>query len=187
LTIFSVILIVIVSSHAQNKSPSLIKEKNTKNYVVLARVNDWEISLKFFKHQLTAPIRPIMDLEIKKKVLNEVIRKRLLANAAIEEGIDRDPNVIEAIEYGKMTILAQTFSSKISEKIKISEEEMQKFYNDNKNIFVTDAKEEQKTFAEVKNHIKEHLKSVKLNQMLDDIVIKMRKKSDIKINEELLQ
>ncbi|MEW5787542.1 MAG: EpsD family peptidyl-prolyl cis-trans isomerase [Pseudomonadota bacterium] len=83
---------------------------------VAARVNSEEITV----HQLNFELAKLgnMSPEQSKKVANQVLKamvdQQLLVQKAIEEKVDRDPQVLQALEAAKRQVLSQAYLQKIS-------------------------------------------------------------------------
>lgn len=101
----------------------------------LARVNDTEITV----HQLNMELGQLAQepqVKPKKEVLDGLIARELLVEQAQKSEMDRDPNVMQAIERAKEQILAQAYlKTKISHIAKPSDAEIEDFYQSNPQLF----------------------------------------------------
>ncbi|MBP9615936.1 MAG: peptidylprolyl isomerase [Aliarcobacter sp.] len=102
----------------------------------------------------------------KKQVLEQIINRKLLSKKALEDGIDKDPQYVEAITKIKEDLAFQVWQKNEVQKIKFTDAEKQDFYNKNKDKFVVPENLEAshilvKTEAEAKEIIKQLDKATK--------------------------
>ncbi|WP_047393337.1 EpsD family peptidyl-prolyl cis-trans isomerase [Chitinibacter sp. ZOR0017] len=78
---------------------------------VLAKVNDSEITV----HQLNFVLAQVPNAqpEQKQQVLEQLVDQELLVQKATELKLDREPNVVQAIENAKRQILAQAAAERV--------------------------------------------------------------------------
>ena len=103
-----------------------------------AKVNNSEISVHLLNAQLARlgavpeDQRPVAT----KKLLDNLIDQQLFIDQAIEKKLDRDPEVLSAIENARRQILAQAYAQKtLGAKAQPSEEDVKKYYADNAPLF----------------------------------------------------
>ena len=164
-------------------------QEQTKENKILARINDYNLTLGECQRQLAAEMELEEDFklteEVKREFLEELIRKELLIQKAKKLKLDRKEKFIRAIErYWESTLIRDLVEMKgeeISNRILISQEEIEACYNDMK-------KPEKKlpTLAELREKIAEELKEKKKTRMLKEWIDDLRKNARIEINEELL-
>lgn len=87
-------------------------ETERKSGQAVAKVNGTEVTV----HQINAELRDVTPEQIaangeriKKQAVDALIERQLLVAAAIDEKIDRDPDVMQAIVRAREQILAQAF------------------------------------------------------------------------------
>ena len=102
----------------------------------------------------------------KKQVLEQIINRKLLSKKALDDGIDKDPQYVEAITKIKEDLAFQVWQKNEVQKIKFTDAEKQDFYNKNKDKFVVPENFEAshilvKTEAEAKEIIKQLDKATK--------------------------
>ncbi|QLI82544.1 peptidyl-prolyl cis-trans isomerase, EpsD family [Chitinibacter fontanus] len=87
------------------------KEEKKSPSQVLAKVNDSEITV----HQLNFVLGQIPNAqpEQKQQVLDQLVDQELLVQKAAELKLDREPNVLQAIENAKRQILAQAAAERV--------------------------------------------------------------------------
>ena len=164
-------------------------QEQEKENTILAGINDYNLTIRDFQYQLAAELEMDEDFKLTKEAkaefLERVIRKELLVQKAKELKLDRKEKFVRAIErYWESTLIRDLVEMKgeeISNRILISQEEIEACYNDMK-------KPEKKLppLAELREKIAEELKEKKKRRMLKEWIEDLRKKAGIEINEELL-
>lgn len=104
----SLLTCALLISGCGDKQDTAVKSESQ----VAARVNKDEITV----HQVNAalqrlgtPVPQDKAQEASKAVLRNLVNQQLLVQKAVEEKLDRDPNVMQAIEAARMQILAQAY------------------------------------------------------------------------------
>lgn len=88
-------------------------EKEKKSSQTLARVNGEEITLLQLNEELLRSGVPAGQQDAaRKQLLAALVDRQLLENEAVKEKIDRDPQVLQAVERAKALILAQAYMQK---------------------------------------------------------------------------
>lgn len=104
---------------------------------IAAKVNGDEISV----HQINSVIAhsnsvaPDQAKQAAAQVLERIIDEELLVQRALKAKLDRDPQVMQAIESAKRQILARAYIERASAASTESPEEMSKFYKENPALF----------------------------------------------------
>lgn len=110
---------------------------NKKN--VLARIDKKHtITLESFNNRIAKLPQRYKDVieKNKKAFLNEIIIDELLYNEALRKGLDKDKEVKEIVEEAnKKILIARLLKDEVDDEIIISEEEIQEFYNANREKF----------------------------------------------------
>jgi peptidyl-prolyl cis-trans isomerase C len=89
------------------------KNKEKKVGQALASVNGAEITTLQLNEELQrANIAPAQQEAASKQLLQALVDRQLLQNAAAKEQLDRDPKVMQAIERAKALIVAQAYMQK---------------------------------------------------------------------------
>ncbi|MDY3902337.1 peptidylprolyl isomerase [Peptoniphilus sp.] len=73
--------------------------------------------------------------EMNKEVVNELVYQTLLYQDAIEKGMDKDDEFIQVLDKTKESMLKTYALGKLLAKVTVTEEEIKKFYEDNKEAF----------------------------------------------------
>ncbi len=163
--------------------------ENTEKHKILARINDYNLTLDEFQCQLAVEMELDKDFkltkETKKEFLEGLIRKELFIQEAKRLKLDRKEKFIRTIEcYWESTLIRDLMEIKgdeICKRIVISQEEIDACYRDMK-------KSEDKLLplSGLQEKIAEDLKEKKKSRMLKECINDLRKKAKIQINEELL-
>ena len=107
---------------------------------VLADVNGTVITTGDFKKELeNLPpyLKPMTETpDGKKEMLETMIIRELILQQAKKDGIDNSPAVAEKLEELKKRVVVEAFlKKKVEEEAKLSDAELQKFYDQNKDKF----------------------------------------------------
>jgi hypothetical protein len=97
-----------------------------------AKVNGIEISVRQVR---SASGAPVLGPSTMGQALEKVIERELLVQQAIRSGIDRDPQVVEAVDNARRQILAQAYIDKVAAGGGVSREEVHAFYAQNPALF----------------------------------------------------
>lgn len=113
------------------------KSSGDKASQSLVSVNGKEITVHQLNEELgRANIQPAQKDAASKQILNALIDRQLLEQAAFKAKVDRDPNVMQAIERAKSQIVAQAYlQSKVANIGKPEKSEIETFYNQNPQLF----------------------------------------------------
>lgn len=103
----------------------------------LASVNGSEITVLQLNDEMQrANVTAAQQETAKKQVLQSLIDRQLLQNAASEEKLDRDPKVVQGIERAKALVIAQAYMQKhIGATPRPTREETQAYYDKNPQFF----------------------------------------------------
>lgn len=109
---------------------------------VLAEVNGDTITTGDFKQELdNLPpyLKPMADTpEGKKELLDTMVVRELILQQAKKDGLDKSPEVAAKLEELKKRVVVEAFlKKKVEEQSKVTDEEMKKFYEENKEKFKT--------------------------------------------------
>ncbi|MFA7676599.1 MAG: peptidyl-prolyl cis-trans isomerase [Candidatus Omnitrophota bacterium] len=148
-SIFILLSLCLLFSGCDNFS---VKQKDNRQTIsrtpikgaLLAQVNDWSIGTVDFNDKLNAlktllPQEELQDqfndAETKKKILQELVNFEILAQEAESKGMDKEPEVVDAVKNFKRNFLAQKMLGDLYKDITITNLEIENFYNTNKDIF----------------------------------------------------
>jgi len=112
---------------------------------LVARVNNIPITLDDFNQEIEiynanlpedGPEKKISTRDEKLSYLkNEMVRRAILYQGALEKGLDRDENVSKALEKTKMQLLVLELIRQSAQKIDVSSKEVEDYYNSYKDQF----------------------------------------------------
>ncbi|QXE89867.1 peptidyl-prolyl cis-trans isomerase [Geomonas subterranea] len=120
------------------------KQEGPGKGIVLAEVNGANITDNdFYKEQAALPpqLKPMTETpEGKKEMIDTMVVRELIMQQAAKDGIDKSPEVAAKLEDLKKRVIVEAFlKKKIEESGKVSDAEMQEYYNKNKDKFKSDA------------------------------------------------
>ena len=165
------------------------REENKEEREILAKINDYTLTLDEFHTQLAAELEMDPDFKIteeaKKEFLEGLIRKELLIQEAKRRNLDRNDKFIRAIErYWESTLIRDLMEVKgkeIEKKTIVSQEEIQFRYE---NIRKSGA--ELPPLENIKEEISQKIMEQKKQKSLEEWINNLRRKADIEINNKLL-
>lgn len=113
------------------------KAKESKPGQALASVNGAEITVLQLNEELQrAGVGPSQQEAASKQLLQALIDRQLLQNAAAGEKLDRDPKVMQAIERAKALIVAQHYmQQRIGNPPRPTRAEVEDYFNKNPQFF----------------------------------------------------
>lgn len=107
---------------------------------VLAKVNDHEITVMQLNGMLRTVGNAAENATVKQSALDFLIDQEVLQQKAVDLKLDRDPDVMQAIEQAKRQILAAAALNKLQVKpLDPSDADVQKFYDGNPALFAQHA------------------------------------------------
>jgi EpsD family peptidyl-prolyl cis-trans isomerase len=105
---------------------------------VAVKVNSGEVSVHQIGYvlQRTPNIKPEQADAAKKQILESLIDQELLVQQAVENKVDRNPNVLQAIEVAKREILARAYlEQQVTPKQKPSAQQVKDYYAGHPELF----------------------------------------------------
>lgn len=164
-------------------------DEKTVGSKILARINDYHLTLDEFQYQLAAELELDKDFklteEAKREFLEGLIKKELLIQEAKRLKLDRKERFVRAIErYWESTLIRDLMDLKgkeIDEKIFVSQEEIEERYKGMKA-----AEEEFPPLEEMQGRISNELKEKKKTRMLKEWISDLSKHAKIEVDNELL-
>ena len=114
------------------------KTEHTKSpSQIIAKINNDELSIHQLNYQLSAMKIASQDLEGAKKIaLRSLVDESLLFQKAMEEKMDRDPNILMTIEQSKRNILAHAWIDKeVKQVLKPTSYEVEDYYKNHPELF----------------------------------------------------
>lgn len=107
----------------------------------LARVGDWTLTVDEFNERLKLLKQGLPDFnendsQSKQMVLDELIRQQLLVKDAEGSDIANQKDIKDAVEDFRKTLLVQELANRLTKDVVATEEDAQKYYAENKDLFV---------------------------------------------------
>ncbi len=110
-----------------------------KSSQVAVKINKDEVTVLQVNEQLSrlpAGVTPDQLEPATRRVLTSLVNQQLLVQQAIERKLDRDPQVLGALEAARLNILAQAYTQRvIAPQAKPTDQEVKKYYADNPDLF----------------------------------------------------
>jgi len=124
------------------KKEAEVKQESKPTGAVLAEVAGTAITVDAFKKEmdnLPPYLKPMTETaEGKKEMLETMIIRELIMQEAVKEGIENSPAVKEKLEELKKRLVVEAYlKKKVEEQAKVSDEDLHKFYEQNKDKFKT--------------------------------------------------
>lgn len=101
---------------------------------VLAKVNGKEITVLQLNYLLAQ--QPKADNETKQNLLDSLIEQELMVQKAEELKLDRNPDVLQSVEFAKKQMFAQAaIQHLVGKRVEPSAADVDKYYNEHPNLF----------------------------------------------------
>ncbi|MFA6379309.1 MAG: peptidylprolyl isomerase [Candidatus Omnitrophota bacterium] len=105
---------------------------------VLVKIDNWTLTLQEFNEkvaQLKTAMGDFDDKDIKNKqaILDELIRQQLLIKEAEQKGLDKNKDVVNAINEYRKTLVVQQLAKGLVENIQVTDKDVEDFYKDKEN------------------------------------------------------
>ena len=114
------------------------KPESKQSSQVAAKVNDSEISVLQVNQVInnTPNVTAANAPEMRKQALDKLVDQQVILNKAYEEGLDRSPEVVSALEAAKREVIARAYLSRlVSSKVRLTDRELRKYYDDHPELF----------------------------------------------------
>ncbi len=113
------------------------KENAEKSGQAIVSVNGEEITFLQLNNELQrANIKPEQKTQAEKEIVKKLIDRQILVQASIKDKLDRNPQVMQAIENAKMQILAQSYlENKLTSIAKPTASDISDYYNSHGDFF----------------------------------------------------
>ena len=118
------------------------KKETARSGAYVARVNGAPITQADFNREIQSlPDYAKQMFEGaggREKFLGEVIKKEILYQEALKEGLDKDPEFIRKIEDAKkMALISDLLEKEIMSKVRVTDKEVRDYYDQHQNEFTT--------------------------------------------------
>lgn len=159
---------------------------NNAGNKAVAQINKYKMTEEDFRYEFkNAPYDEAAFLKTEKgrrQYLEGLIEKEVLLQEAQHLGIDREKDFMKSIEsyweQALLKILLERKSREISGLIHVYDNEIEEYYRDSG---------EKQPFTKVKNEIRDIIKQKKETEAMNAWIEELKKKSSIKVNEEVLK
>ena len=158
---------------------------NAENKIV-AQINKYKMTTDDLRYELkNAPYDEIASLKTedgRKRYLDGLIEKEVLLQEAQRQGIDREIGFMKSIEnyweQALLRILLERKSKEVSNLIHVYDNEIEEYYK---------SSGEDLPFSKVKNEIRDIIKQKKQTEAMNSWIEELKKKSYIKVDENVLK
>jgi len=136
----AVILCLVAMVGCKSQGPSTDAGKKEKKGQVLAEVNGAVITTDDFKKELEILPPYLKQMAAtpdgQKEMLDSMVVRELVMQDAQKMGIDKSPEVAAKMEDMKKRVIVEAYlKKKVEEQVKLSDADLQKFYDQNKDKF----------------------------------------------------
>jgi hypothetical protein len=160
-----------------------------ENEKVLAKINDYQMTLKEFRTQLTSNLEFEkgfkLTQEAKEQFLDSLIGKEVLIQEAMKLKLDRKKRFIDAIErYWQATLIKNLMELKMEEikkSVYISQEEIEANYDKMKQ-----SQANLPPLSDIREKIAKKIKEEKNAKVFANWIKELKQNAKIEINQELL-
>ncbi len=163
-------------------------KKESRDKDVLASAGKKVITTSDFKKRLQTLPEYYRNFAVENRevFLNDLINRELLFDEGERKGILRDKSTREKIEEAKKDIVVAQFVRKeVLGKIEVSEDELQKYYNEHKEELSSGKRSP--SFEESKPYLEKVLKSQKEEEVFRNFLKELRTRSKVEINSDRLK
>jgi peptidyl-prolyl cis-trans isomerase C len=139
--VVGIMLVLALTSCSKDKNAKAAGSDGEKNGLVVATIGDQKITDKdvdAILAQVPEQVRARYDSpEGKKEFVTSLAEIKMMAIEAKKKGLDKDPDIQFKLGFISDQMLAKALAESAVKEIKITDEEISKNYNDNKDKFVT--------------------------------------------------
>jgi len=155
--------------------------------IALAKINNYEITLDEFQEEFNeSSYAPGATAQARKDFLNNIISRKLILQDAEEKGLNKERSFLKMIErFWEQCLLKLAIDKKtkeISGSAMVNDKEIEEAYNN-----MPQEAKAAKPYASMYQQIKWQLTRDKESQLLNNWIAQLHKKSEIKINYDLLK
>lgn len=154
---------------------------------LLAKINNYEVTREEFEREFKDSSFGRADtLESRKEFLDNLINRKLILQDAQARGLDKDKDFLRLIErFWEQSLLKIALDRKtkeVSGAVFVSDKAVEDVYNK-----LAGEGKADRPYAKMYSQIKWELTRAKQSQMMDAWVSSLRKKAEIKVNQDLLK
>jgi hypothetical protein len=156
---------------------------------IVAKINDYSLTLDDFHHQLAAEAEfqtaAAVDINFRKNLLDQIIRKELLIQEAKKLEFDRKENFIRTIEtYWEATLIRDILNFKAKEfenRVVVTKEDIVSYYEELSKQGVLPP------LSDLEEALGHEIKEKKKSEILEEWITGVKNSAKIDINQELLE
>jgi SurA-like N-terminal domain len=164
-------------------------DNTTEDKQVLAKINEYELTLGRFEEQLVEELEFDEDFkltrEAREELLEQMIREELLIQEAVKQKLDRRKEFIKSIEHHWKATLIRDLMNKVGESLGkntyATEEEIEARYKN-----MTERDKAYLPMKDLKEIVAMDIKEEKKRKKFDEWMNKLNETASIEINKELL-
>ena len=154
---------------------------------ILAKINNYEITLDEFEEEFKeSAYGRNGSAQAKNDFLNNLINRKLILQDAQNKGLDKDRSFLKMIErFWEQSLLKLAIDKKTKEiagSVMVNDREIEEAYNN-----LPQEVKAAKPYESMYQQIKWQLTRNKESQLLNDWIAQLHKKSEIKVNYDLLK
>jgi hypothetical protein len=171
---------------AGSKLNDTVSSNDTTSSEIIASVNDWQLTVLEFEailnRQKEAAKEHGLDIDnpmIKRRFLDQMVRKEVLYRVAQLLGIDKDPQLKAMPEEAQKNALAQAMQDILMKDVEVGEEDVKHFHQQNKESFSA-------SFSESKGAIKMEIERVILQRKIAELLERFKDQIEVSVNYDLL-
>lgn len=167
-----------------------------KNQPYLARVNNAPITVATYKEEFNAlpeEVKQSFTAQDTAPFLDEIVKKEILYQEAQKKGLENDKRVTDAVaDFKKLFMVKLLLKDVIQNGATVSDDEVKKYYDDNKQNFKINAPGQPGNgqvvgFDALKDLIRQRLTLKKQEVAVNEYVDGLKKTSKIEINQDELK
>jgi peptidyl-prolyl cis-trans isomerase C len=164
-------------------------DNTTEDKQVLAKINEYELTLGRFEEQLVEELEFDEDFkltrEAREELLEQMIREELLIQEAVKQKLDRRKEFIKSIEHHWKATLIRDLMNKVGESLEkntyATEEEIDARYKN-----MTERDKAYLPMKDLKEIVAMDIKEEKKRKKFEEWMNKLSESASIEINKELL-
>lgn len=126
-----------VETATSSAAPAVSTEPVSKE--VLAKIGNWTLTKQEFNDKIDLLKKAMGDFDDKdmknrQAILDELVRQQLLVMEAEKKGLEKNKDVVTAVDEYRKTILVQQLAKGLVENIQVTDKDVEDFYNDKENV-----------------------------------------------------
>lgn len=153
---------------------------------VIASVGDWQVTVSEFRETLKSLKETAqehnLDINnpiIKRRFLDQMVRKEILYQAGKLLGIGQNPQLKEMPEAAQKDAISQVMYNTLMKDVQVTENDMQQFYQQNQEAFSI-------PFSEAKDAIEGEIERAILQAKIAELLQRFKDEISVSVNYDLL-